>query len=296
MGRVGFVGIGLMGSRMAGRLLAAGHEVTVYNRTAAKTAQLVEFGAKLAATPAEAAAGKDVCFTIVADGPAFKTVTLGPDGILSAGPLPKLLVDMATIAPTESEEVALVAEPLGVGFLRAPVSGSTVAAEAGKLTIVASGEKTVFDAAEPYLASLGEVRYYVGTGERARYLKLIHQIMVATTMRIFAEGLVLGEKAGLDWDQMLEFLSNSAMGSPYVRFKSAPLAARDFDPAFRMDMMVKDLDLALGAGRSANIELPTTQAVRAGYVEAMAAGLGQRDVSAIVLDLEKKAGLDPREV
>ena len=94
--------------------------------------------------------------------------------------------------------------------------------------------------------------------------------MVATTMRIFAEGLVLGEKAGVDWDQMLEFLSNSVMGSPYVRFKSASLAARDFDPAFRMDMMVKDLDLALG--------------------------LGQRDVSAIVLDLEKKAGLDPREV
>jgi len=281
---------------MAGRLLAAGHEVTVYNRTAAKAAQLVESGAKLAVTPAEAAAGKDVCFTIVADGPAFKTVTLGPDGILSADPLPKLLVDMATIAPAESEEVALVAEPLGVGFLRAPVSGSTVAAEAGKLTIVASGEKTVFDAAEPYLASLGEVRYYVGTGERARYLKLIHQIMVATTMRIFAEGLVLGEKAGVDWDQMLEFLSNSVMGSPYVRFKSASLPARDFDPAFRMDMMVKDLDLALGAGRDAGMELPTAQAVREGYVEAMAAGLGQRDVSAIVLDLEKKAGLDPREV
>ena len=295
MGRVGFVGIGLMGSRMAARLLAAGHEVTVYNRTASKAASLVQAGARQAATPAEAASGKDICFTNVADGPALKSVTLGPDGVLSADPLPAVLVDMATVAPSESEEVAAAAERLGVGFLRAPVSGSTIAAQTGKLTIIASGDRAVYDAADLYLASLGEVRYYVGPGEGARYLKLIHQIMVGTTMSILAEGLVLGEKAGLDWDQMLEFLSNSAMGSPYVRFKSSALAARNYEPAFRMEMTIKDLDLALRAAEGAGVEMRTTKCVRAGYADAIAAGLGRKDSAAIVLDLERQAGLEPLE-
>jgi 3-hydroxyisobutyrate dehydrogenase-like beta-hydroxyacid dehydrogenase len=232
VGRVGFVGIGIMGSRMAARLLAAGHEVTVWNRTPEKAAKLVEGGAALAATPALAAEGKDICFTNMADGGALKAVCLGPNGILKAPVLPALLVDMGTVGPAESAEIAAAAEALGVGYLRSPVSGSTVLAEAGKLTILASGKQATYDAADPYLAELGEVRYYVGTGEAARFLKLVLNMMVSTQVQILAEGVVLGEKAGLDWDKMLEVISNSVVGSPLVKYKAGPLAARNYNPAF----------------------------------------------------------------
>ena len=150
MGRVGFVGIGIMGSRMAARLLAAGHEVTVWNRTPEKAAKLVESGAILAASPALAAEGKDICFTNMAHGAALKAVCLGPDGILEAAALPALLVDMGTVGPAESAEIAAAAEASGVGYLRSPVSGSTVLAEAGKLTILASGEQATYDAADAH--------------------------------------------------------------------------------------------------------------------------------------------------
>jgi len=294
VGRVGFVGIGIMGSRMAARLLAAGHEVTVWNRTPEKAAKLVESGAILAASPALAAEGKDICFTNMADGAALKAVCLGPDGVLRADPLPALLVDMGTVGPAESAEIAAAADARGLGYLRSPVSGSTVLAEAGKLTILASGEQATYDAAEPYLAELGEVRYYVGTGEAARVLKLVLNMMVSTQVQILAEGVVLGEKAGLDWDKMIEVISNSVVASPLVKYKAGPLTARNYNPAFLLGLMIKDLDLALATAAEAGVELPTTRAVRQFYVQAAEAGHAEKDFSAVTLELEKMAGLEPK--
>jgi len=294
VGRVGFVGIGIMGSRMAARLLAAGHEVTVWNRTPEKAAKLVESGAILAASPALAAEGKDICFTNMADGAALKAVCLGPDGVLRADPLPALLVDMGTVGPAESAEIAAAADAQGLGYLRSPVSGSTVLAEAGKLTILASGEQATYDAADPYLAELGEVRYYVGTGEAARVLKLVLNMMVSTQVQILAEGVVLGEKAGLDWDKMIEVISNSVVASPLVKYKAGPLTARNYNPAFLLGLMIKDLDLALATAAEAGVELPTTRAVRQFYVQAAEAGHAEKDFSAVTLELEKMAGLEPK--
>lgn len=294
MGRVGFVGIGIMGSRMAARLLAAGHEVTVWNRTPEKAAKLVESGATLAVTPALAAEGKDICFTNMADGAALKAVCLGPDGVLKADVLPALLVDMGTVGPAESAEIAAAAAAKGVGYLRSPVSGSTVLAEAGKLTILASGEQATYDAADPYLAELGEVRYYVGTGEAARVLKLVLNMMVSTQVQILAEGVVLGEKAGLDWEKMIEVISNSVVASPLVKYKAGPLTARNYNPAFLLGLMIKDLDLALATAAEAGVELPTTKAVRQFYVQAAEAGHAEKDFSAVTLELEKMAGLEPK--
>jgi 3-hydroxyisobutyrate dehydrogenase-like beta-hydroxyacid dehydrogenase len=294
VGRVGFVGIGIMGSRMAARLLAAGHEVTVWNRTPEKAAKLVESGAALAATPALAAEGKDICFTNMADGAALKAVCLGPDGVLKAAVLPALLVDMGTVGPAESAEIAAAAEALGVGYLRSPVSGSTVLAEAGKLTILASGEQATYDAADPFLAELGEVRYYVGTGEAARVLKLVLNMMVSTQVQILAEGVVLGEAAGLDWDKMIEVISNSVVASPLVKYKAGPLTARNYNPAFLLGLMIKDLDLALATAAGVGVELPTTKAVRQFYSQAAEAGFAEKDFSAVTLELEKMAGLEPK--
>lgn len=291
MSRVGFVGLGRMGSRMAARLLAAGHEVVVYNRTAAAAEPLVEKGAVAAPSPAGAAAGTEITFTNVADGTALRAVCLGSNGILAAKPAPKLLVDMGTVSPVESAEIAAVAGPLGVGYLRSPVSGSTVLAEAGKLTILASGDKSVYDAADPYLAAIGETRYYVGPGERARYLKLVLNMAVATQMQVLAEGLVLGEKAGLDWAKMIEVISNSSVGSPLVKYKAGPLTARNFAPTFSIGLMVKDLNLALAAASEVGVELPVTERVREFYARAAEAGLIDQDFSAVTLELEKMAGI-----
>lgn len=291
MGRVGFVGIGIMGSRMAARLLDAGHELTVFNRTASKCAPLADKGAVVAASPAEAAAGADVVFTNMADGAALREVVLGAGGIIEADPAPALLVDMGTVAPAESAEIAVATADRGIGYLRSPVSGSTVLAEAGKLTILASGDKAVYDAADPYLAVIGETRYHVGGGEDARYLKLVLNMMVSTQVQILAEGLVLGEKAGLDWKGMLEVISNSVVGSPLVKYKAGPLGDRNYAPAFLLGLMIKDLDLALAAAAENGVELPTTKAVREFYLQAADAGHGEQDFTAVTLELERMAGI-----
>lgn len=291
MGRVGFVGIGIMGSRMAARLLDAGHELTIYNRTASKCAPLADKGAVVADSPAAAAAGADVVFTNMADGSALKAVVLGPGGVIEADPAPALLVDMGTVAPAESAEIAAATAGRNIGYLRSPVSGSTVLAEAGKLTILASGDKEVYEAADPYLAVIGETRYHVGGGEDARYLKLVLNMMVSTQVQILAEGLVLGEKAGLDWKGMLEVISNSVVGSPLVKYKAGPLGERNYAPAFLLGLMIKDLDLALAAAAENGVELPTTKAVREFYVRAADAGHAEQDFSAVTLELEKMAGI-----
>lgn len=294
MGRVGFIGMGLMGSRMASRLIDAGHDVTVYNRTAEKCKPLVEKGASQAFSQAECAADTDIVFTNVADGDALKAVTMGDEGALAADPAPALLVDMGTVGPDDSAEVAGEASARGVGYLRSPVSGSTVLAEAGTLTVVASGDTDVFDKADPYLATLAQTRYWVGTGEAARYMKLILNVMVSTQVQILGEGLVLGEKAGLDWDRMIEVISNSVVGSPLVKYKAGPLSGRKYDPAFRLDLMIKDLILALTTATEAGVEMPITDAVRGFYEKAAADGLGDRDFSAVTLELEKMAGMDAK--
>lgn len=296
MGKVGFLGIGTMGSRMSARLLAAGHEVTVWNRTPGKTGPLQDQGATVAGTPAEAASGKDIVLANLTDGPALRSVIAEREGVLEARPLPPIFVDFATIAPRESAEIAELLESRGVAFLRAPVSGTADVCEAGRLTIMTSGDKAVNDAADPYLAALGQTRYYIGDGEKSRFIKLIHQMMVAGTMQIWGEGLVMGEKAGLDWDLMLEVLGNSAVGSGVVRGKIPTLAARIYDPpAMSLHNIIKDLDLALAAGETADVELPATKRVRELYDRALEAGFEWKDYSALVLALEARAGLEPKE-
>jgi 3-hydroxyisobutyrate dehydrogenase-like beta-hydroxyacid dehydrogenase len=300
MGTVGFVGVGKMGSRMAGRLLDAGHDVTVWNRQdefyAENVGALEAKGAKVAATPGLAANDKDICFTNVADGPSLKSVCMEADGILRADKLPGVLIDMATVGPWESEEIAEAAKNAGVGFLRSPVSGSTSLAEAGKLTIITSGEKHDYDRADPYLAALGEVRHYVGPGENARYLKLIFNLNIFAQMQILAETAVLGEKAGLDWDSMLEMTATSVAASPFVKYKIPVLQKRDYSPAFTLGLARKDMRLALEAARRAGVEMPVSNLVFDLEERAGADGLTNLDIAAVALWYEKQAGLEPKSV
>lgn len=288
--------MGVMGCRMAARLLDSGYDVTVWNRTCEKTQPLEAKGAVAAGTPAEAAAGQDAVLAILTDAEALRNVVAGPGGVLQADPLPPLFVDMATISPSESAEIAELLEPRGVAFLRAPVSGTANVVEIGQLTVIASGGEAVFAKAEPYLATFSCVRYFVGPGENSRYLKLIHQMMIAANMQVWGEGLVMGEKAGLDWSTMLEVLANSAVASGVVRGKAASLADRNYDnPGNSLHNIAKDLDLALAAGEQAGVELPATRHVRELYERGLQAGLEWKDYSALILDMERRAGLEPKE-
>ncbi len=296
MGKVGFLGIGTMGSRMSARLLAAGHEVTVWNRTVEKTYPLRDKGAAVAATPAEAASGRDMVLANLTDAAALREVIGGSGGVLEAAPLPPVFVDMATISPGESAEIAALLEPRGVAFLRAPVSGTATVVEAGKLTVMASGDRAAFEAAEPYLAAFSENRYYMGPGEQSRFIKLIHQMMIAGTMQIWAEGLAMGEKAGLDWDLMLDILAGSAVGSGVVKSKIGLLKSRDYgNPAMSLHNIVKDLDLSIKAGAEVDVDLPATRRVRELYQPAIEAGLEWLDYAAVLLDIERRAGLEPKQ-
>jgi 3-hydroxyisobutyrate dehydrogenase-like beta-hydroxyacid dehydrogenase len=296
MGKVGFVGVGKMGSRMAHRLIDAGHDLTVWNRKDAfyeeNMGALVARGAEAARTPGEASDGKDICFVNVADGQSLNEVCLGLDGILNAPRPARLLVDMATVGPWESEEIAAAANAKGVGFLRSPVSGSTSLAEAGELTIICSGEKEDYDRAEPYLASIGKLRYYVGPGENSRYLKLIFNLNIFAQMQILAESAVLGEKGGLDWHEMLETITSSVAASPFVKYKIPLMQDRRYAPAFTISLACKDLRLALEAARRAGVEMPMAQLVLDLQERARAEGFAELDVAAVTSWYERAAGID----
>jgi 3-hydroxyisobutyrate dehydrogenase/glyoxylate/succinic semialdehyde reductase len=183
-----------------------------------------------------------------------------------------------------------------VRLLRAPVSGTANVVEAGQLTVIASGDESSFAAAEPYLEAFSQTRYFVGPGENARYLKLIHQMMIAATMQVWGEGLVMGEKAGLDWDTMLDVLGNSAVGSGVVKGKIPSLKLREYEgPGNSLHNIAKDIDLALAAGEQAGVELPATRSIRELYQRGLDAGYEWKDYSALILAMERRAGLEPKE-
>jgi 3-hydroxyisobutyrate dehydrogenase-like beta-hydroxyacid dehydrogenase len=289
--RIGFIGLGHMGIPICRRLLEAGLALTVYNRTAEKANQLVVAGADLVGSPAELASRVDLVISTLADDQALIEVSLDEHGVLAGAKEGLLFVDMSTVSPAESARVAAACHAVGVDYLRAPVSGSTALAAAGKLTILASGPRARYEEALEVFKILGEQHFYLGTGEEARFMKLALNMMVGTTIAALSESLVLGHKAGLDWRQMLEVFCNSALASPLVRYKAPQLAERDFAPTFALRLMSKDFDLALNAASQLEVSAPVTALVRQLYQAAAGCGWNQRDFSAVLLFLERAAGV-----
>lgn len=289
--KVGFIGLGTMGQPMVGRLLESGFSLTVWNRTKAKTEELAKKGAQVAGSPKEVATQSDVTITMISDGPVLKEVTLGTNGALAGAKSGSILVDMSTVDPESSAEVAKAAEAKGVKMLRAPVSGSTVLAAGGKLTIFVSGDKQAYDNCQDIFGAMGQKMFHVGTGDEARYLKLALNMMVGTTLQMLAEAVTFGEKAGLQWEQLLEIIANSVVASPLVGYKVGPLAKRSFAPAFTVSMMAKDFDLALAAGQKLGAPMPTIALVRQFLGMLQATGKGDLDFSALVMLMEEVAGI-----
>jgi len=288
---VGWIGLGNMGQPMSKRLLEAGYPLVVYNRTREKTAEIALRGAKVADSPAALASECEVICTMVADSAALEVVTLGSQGVLATARPGSVLVDMSTVSPAASARVAEAARRRQVEFLRAPVSGSTGMAATGTLGIMVSGDQQVYQQVLPVLRVLGQKVFYLGSGEEARYMKLVHNLMVGATCQILAEALVLGERAGLEVAKMLEVLNNSAVASPLVGYKTRPLIERDFAPAFTVRLLEKDFDIILSVAKEMGVPLPVTALVRQLLASAAARGKGELDICSLFLLAEEMAGI-----
>jgi 3-hydroxyisobutyrate dehydrogenase-like beta-hydroxyacid dehydrogenase len=288
--RVAVAGLGLMGEPIARRLLAAGHPLTVFNRTRERTEPFAADGASVAVSVGDVWATADVCVTMVTGDDALLGITLGDEGLLARGH-GKVLVDMSTVSPDVSREVAGAADAAGVGFLRAPVSGNPGVVRSGNLTIIVSGDRTTFESMKQLLRDIGPNVYYVGDGEQARVVKLALNLMIAGTAELVSEAVLFGEASGLDRDAMLEVIGGSAAGSPFVKYKTAPLVARDYTTTFSLANMHKDLAMALAAAGQAGVTLPTTEQIDGLVQECMAQGMAETDLMGLLLHLQAKSGV-----
>jgi len=290
--RVAVAGLGLMGEPIARRLLEAGHELTVFNRTAERTQPFAAAGAVVASAPADVWATADVCVSMVTGDEALRGITGGDHGLFAGGD-GKVLIDMSTVSPAASAEVAAGASAAGVRFLRAPVSGNPGVVRAGNLSIMVSGDRATFESVEPLLRDIGPNVFYVGDAEQARVLKLALNLMIAGIAQLVSEAVVLGEAHGLDRAKMLEVMGASAMGSPFVKYKTAPLVARDYTTTFSLANMHKDLAMALETAEQAGVTLPTTAQVDALVQDCIADGMSETDLMGLLLHLQVTSGVQP---
>jgi 3-hydroxyisobutyrate dehydrogenase-like beta-hydroxyacid dehydrogenase len=286
--RLGWVGVGRMGLVLATRLLEAGHELAVYNRTHEKAEPLARLGATVVDRPADLA-DRDIVFTMVASSDDVDQVVNGPDGLLARpGAAPRVIVDSTTISPAVAERIRAAAEKDGTAMLAAPVSGNPKVAASGRLTIVASGPRDAWLQARPYLELLARRVTYVGEGERARLVKICHNLMLGVVAQCLAEITVLAEKGGVSRADLLEFLNDSVMGSTFTRYKSPAYVNLDFKPTFTPELLLKDFHLGFEAARELGVPMPvaaTTEQIVQSLVE-----LSGNDVDfAALLELEARA-------
>jgi 3-hydroxyisobutyrate dehydrogenase-like beta-hydroxyacid dehydrogenase len=288
--KVAVVGLGKMGLAIAERVLAGGSPLAVHNRTPGRETELVAGGATVLGSAAGALRICDVCVTMLADDEALEAVVLGADGVLAGARAGTTLIDMSTVSVAVSERVADAADAAGVSFLRAPVSGNPVVVRSGKLTIMVSGPEDTARTFDGLLRAIGPTVFYVGDGERARVVKLVLQVLIGGTAELLAEGLLLGEAAGIDRAKLLEVIGASAAGSPFVGYKTEPLLRGDYSATFTTTMMLKDLDLVLDLASEADLELPFAEGLRPLLEETAEVGYADSDFMALLVRLERLVG------
>jgi 3-hydroxyisobutyrate dehydrogenase len=262
--RIGWIGLGRMGYPMAERLLKAGHDVSVWNRTRSKAEPLAKKGAILVERPSDLA-GVDILFTMVSTAADLEDVIFGKTGVLngSAGPAPRILVDCSSIGGEESAGMRRRLEARGAQFLAAPVSGNGKCVKSGKLSMVVSGPADTFEVAKPYAEAIaGAGAAYVGEGDLARFCKIAHNVFLGVVIQNLSEITVLAEKAGVSRHAFLAFMNNSVLGSVFSRYKTPALVNLDFTTTFTPALLKKDLDLGLAAARDLGVAMPVTAATR----------------------------------
>jgi 3-hydroxyisobutyrate dehydrogenase len=289
---VGFVGLGIMGSRMAANLARAGHEVAVYNRTAEKAeAWVAEHGGRVAATPRDAADGAAAVITMVVDGAQVEQLLLGDDGAAHGAARGTLMIDMSTIAPTDARRVGAALAERGLPFVDAPVSGSAPKAEDGTLTIMAGGGEGDVARARPYFEAMGEVILHVGELGQGQTVKVISNAVGATNLATLAQALVVGKAAGVDLPSLVSVLGASAAASYMVTLKAAPMLAHDYTPLFRLEHMLKDLGICLSETEAAGVPFPSAALAHELYAAAKGRGLADEDFASVLEAVEGLAGV-----
>jgi 3-hydroxyisobutyrate dehydrogenase len=288
---IGWIGTGRMGFQLARRLLDAGHELAVYNRTRAKAEPLAGHGATVAGRPADLA-GRDVVFIMVAADQDLEQVVSGPDGLLSGTAAPGVVVDSSTVSIEASARVRAVVEAAGAQFIAAPVSGNPKVIAAGKLTVAASGPRDAFESVRPLLEAWGRGVTYVGEGEAARLVKIAHNVFLGVVIQSLAEITVLAERGGVSRAAFLEFLNDSVLGSAFSRYKSPALVNLDFHPTFTNVLLRKDLQLGLSAGKDLGVPMPLAAATDMLIAQAIGAGYTADDFATLVLEQARRSGYE----
>jgi 3-hydroxyisobutyrate dehydrogenase-like beta-hydroxyacid dehydrogenase len=289
--RVAFLGLGIMGSRMAANLSRAGFELTVWNRTRSTAERFAsEHGARLGATPAQAAEGASVIFTMVVDGPQVEQVLLGPDGAAGGAPEGALFVDCSTIGPSAALEIGAGLQERGFRLVDAPVTGSSPKAEDGTLTFMVGAEDQDFERLRPLLEVMGELIVHVGPLGHGQMVKLINNAMAAANAAVVGEALIVGSRAGVDLDALVQVVSAGAGNSTMLSIKSGPMREHDYSTLFKLEHMLKDVRLCLEEGQRLGVPFPSAAYVREILTAGMGMGHADDDFAAIIEPLEGAAG------
>ncbi|CAB3761955.1 NAD(P)-dependent oxidoreductase [Paraburkholderia humisilvae] len=289
--RIGWIGLGKMGTPIVRNLLNAGFDVTVYDVDRQRLDEAVQHGASRAGDIRSVARAAQHVFSIIPDDSVLRNVALGTDGVIANAHDGAVYIDMSTVSPAASGEVRDAARKRGVGYVCAPVSGSTVLAEKAQLTVFASGPEQAYTQALPVFRSLSARQYYVGEDQQARYLKLAINHLVGSTAVLLAEALTLGTKGGVDWSDMLTVIGDSVAASPLVKYKLGPLKERDFSPAFSTTQMLKDMSLVVDAGTAAGVPMAAAALVREQFAQYAQGDGAELDFFSIVRAVEAHAGI-----
>jgi 3-hydroxyisobutyrate dehydrogenase len=287
---LGWLGTGRMGAELVRRLLAAGCDISVYNRTLAKAQPLAALGAKVADSAADLA-DCGIVFTMVGTSEDLIDAVLGADGLLSGAAAPSILVDCSTVSAEASAQIRAEAGARGTALLAAPVMGNPRVVRAGRMTLAVSGPRAAFDSAEPYLNLLGAGATYVGQGELARIVKLCHNLLLGTVAQSMAEITVLAEKSGISRQAFLACINSSVMGSLFTQYKAPAYVNLDFTPTFTATLLRKDFDLGLAAAREREVPLPVASLVHQIVQGLVGRGHGGQDFAALLQLQAESAGL-----
>jgi len=291
MAKLGFVGLGVMGSRMVKRLLDAGHEVTGYNRTKSKAQWLLDAGMKWADSPRAVVEESDISLSMVTNTSALQSIADGSDGLLAGISAGKIHVDMSTISPAYSQELAKQVELKGGAMLDAPVSGSVITLEDGKLSLMVGGHSAVFEKVKPILLDIGPKVTHVGKNGLAVTMKIATNLSLAVQMLAFSEGVLIAEKAGIKREVAVDVLTNSVIASPMVKYRGPFVLQMPEEAWFNVNMMQKDMNLALELGRQLDIPLPTTAITNELLTTARGMGFEEQDFAVMFDALAQMSGM-----
>ena len=292
MANLGFVGLGAMGGRVTKRLLDAGHTVTGYNRTKSKAQWLLDLGMRWGETPRAVAEAADVIFTMVTNTGALYEVVDGHNGILAGLQKGKIYIDMSTISPAASKRLAERVAEKGAQMLDSPVSGSVITLEQGNLSLMVGGDKATFEQVKPILLDIGPKVNYVGANGQAVLMKVAINLNLQVQMLAFCEALLLAEKGGIPRETAMEVMLNSVIASPSLKYRTPFILEMPDEAWFNVNMMQKDMLLALEMGRELNVPLPTVATSNEYLTAARAMGLAEQDFAVVYKVLAKMSGLD----